>query len=75
MLGGQMYNPMDPHLYKGWEAAQNQFQHINSISEIEKKKRDSLFYKLMGLQVKAFGLNLLFTVIMAAIFAWAIMYL
>lgn len=48
MLSGQMYDPMDPQLCKEREAARTQFQHINTIPEIEKEKRDSLFYELIG---------------------------
>jgi len=48
MLSGQMYDPMDSQLCKEREAARTQFQYINTIPEIEKEKRDALFYKLMG---------------------------
>ena len=48
MLSGQMYDPMDPQLCEERLAARTQFQHINTIPEVEKKKRDALFYELMG---------------------------
>lgn len=48
MLGGQMYDPMDPILCEERIAARLKFQHINSIAETDKAKRDILFYELMG---------------------------
>jgi len=75
MLSGQMYDPMDPQLCKERQAARTQFQHINTIPEIEKRSEIPYFTNSWDLQVKAFGSNLLFTVIMVAISPWAIMYL
>jgi maltose O-acetyltransferase len=48
MLLGEMYNPMDPELMKEREWARMKFQEINSLQEDRKKKRDHLFYDLIG---------------------------
>ena len=48
MLSGLMYDPMDPQLCKERQAARTKFQHINSIPEIDKNKRDALCYDLIG---------------------------
>lgn len=48
MLAGEMYDPLDPQLVAERHTARELFQEINLTGEVDKGKRDTLFYKLFG---------------------------
>lgn len=48
MLAGEMYDPLDAELSRDRENVRLKLQQFNTISELEREKRDALLYELVG---------------------------
>ena len=57
MLAGEMYDPLDPQLTKDRESIRLLLQEFNTISELEREKRDGLLYKIVGSAGKSLNIT------------------
>jgi maltose O-acetyltransferase len=48
MLAGEMYDPLDPELTGDRENVRIKLQQVNSLGQLNREKRDALFYEIVG---------------------------
>lgn len=56
MLAGEMYDPLDAELTKDRETIRLTLQRFNTISELERERRDELLNKMVGSAGKNFSI-------------------